>query len=56
MDVALRVKRFDPEHDRRPHWVRYELEIEPTDRVLDALHQIKWTIEEVKRAVYTDRI
>ncbi len=36
MDVALRIKRFDPERDRRPHWVRYELDMEPTDRVLDA--------------------
>jgi succinate dehydrogenase / fumarate reductase, iron-sulfur subunit len=33
MEIGLRIKRFDPETDRRPHWVRYAVEAEPTDRV-----------------------
>ena len=45
MEIGLKIKRFDPEADRRPHWVRYTVEAEPTDRVLDALHHIKWTID-----------
>jgi succinate dehydrogenase / fumarate reductase iron-sulfur subunit len=42
MDVDLRIKRFDPEKDRKPHWEDYRVEVEPTDRVLDALHQVRW--------------
>ena len=42
MEVSLRIKRFDPERDRRPHWETYRVEVEPTDRVLDALHQVRW--------------
>ena len=42
MDVQLRIKRFDPERDEKPHWEDYRVEVEPTDRVLDALHQVRW--------------
>ncbi len=42
MDVELRVRRFNPETDEAPHWETYQLEVEPTDRVLDLLHQVKW--------------
>jgi succinate dehydrogenase / fumarate reductase iron-sulfur subunit len=40
--VHLRIKRYDPERDRKPHWEEYEVVQEPTDRVLDALHTVKW--------------
>ena len=40
--VDLRVKRFDPERDRKPHWESYEVDVEETDRVLDALHEVRW--------------
>jgi succinate dehydrogenase / fumarate reductase iron-sulfur subunit len=42
MDVELRIRRFNPEIDPAPHWETYHLEAEPTDRVLDLLHQVKW--------------
>jgi succinate dehydrogenase iron-sulfur subunit len=42
MKVTLKIKRFNPETDKKPHWGAYEVEVEPTDRVLDALHQVKW--------------
>lgn len=42
MDVELRVRRFNPETDAEPHWEAYHIEAEPTDRVLDLLHQVKW--------------
>ena len=42
MQVDLKIKRFDPERDTRPHWETYQVEVEPTDRVLDALHQVRW--------------
>ena len=42
MDVDLRIKRFDPERDAKPHWENYQVTVEPGDRVLDALHQVRW--------------
>jgi succinate dehydrogenase / fumarate reductase iron-sulfur subunit len=42
MDVTLQILRFNPELDREPHWEEYSVEAEPTDRVLDLLHQVKW--------------
>ena len=40
--VTLKISRFDPETDSEPHWETYEVTSHATDRVLDALHQIKW--------------
>jgi succinate dehydrogenase / fumarate reductase iron-sulfur subunit len=42
MQVELRIRRFNPEADPEAHWESYDLEAEPTDRVLDLLHQVKW--------------
>jgi succinate dehydrogenase / fumarate reductase iron-sulfur subunit len=42
MKVQLKIRRFNPETDKKPWWGKYEIEAEPTDRVLDALHQVKW--------------
>ena len=42
MLVEFRIQRFNPETDARARWERYEVKVEPTDRVLDGLHQIKW--------------
>ena len=45
LTVHLRVKRYNPETDKRPHWQEFDVEAEPTDRVLDALHTAKWTVD-----------
>jgi succinate dehydrogenase / fumarate reductase, iron-sulfur subunit len=42
MEVQLRIRRFNPEIDDEPHWEEYVVEAEPTDRVLDLLHEVKW--------------
>jgi succinate dehydrogenase / fumarate reductase, iron-sulfur subunit len=42
MDVELRIRRYNPEADREPHWETYQVQAEPNDRVLDLLHQVKW--------------
>ena len=42
MEITLKIKRFNPETDKAPHWESYAVAVEPTDRVLDALHQVKW--------------
>jgi succinate dehydrogenase / fumarate reductase, iron-sulfur subunit len=41
MKISLKIKRFNPEVDRAPHWGSYALTVEPSDRVLDALHLVK---------------
>ncbi len=43
MQVTLRIRRFNPEKDSKPYWAEYTLEdVEPTDRVLELLHRVKW--------------
>jgi succinate dehydrogenase / fumarate reductase iron-sulfur subunit len=42
MEVQLRIRRYDPEVDQGPHWEPYTVEAEPTERVLDLLHKVKW--------------
>ncbi len=45
MKATIRIKRFNPEVDRRPYWAEYEVPVDPFDRVLDALHYIKFHID-----------
>jgi succinate dehydrogenase / fumarate reductase iron-sulfur subunit len=41
--VTIKVKRFNPEVDEKPHWQAFTIEdVEGTDRVLDVLHRAKW--------------
>jgi succinate dehydrogenase / fumarate reductase iron-sulfur subunit len=42
LDVTLKIRRFDPERDAEPHWETYSVTCVGTDRLLDALHKIKW--------------
>jgi succinate dehydrogenase / fumarate reductase iron-sulfur subunit len=42
MKVKLRIKRFEEGKDKHPHWSDFEVEAEPTDRLLDLLHSVKW--------------
>jgi len=39
--VTLKIKRYNPETDKEPYFREYPLEVQPTDRVLDALMYIK---------------
>jgi succinate dehydrogenase / fumarate reductase iron-sulfur subunit len=41
MEVKLKIRRYNPETDEQPWWGEYEMEAEPTDRVLDLLHYVK---------------
>ncbi len=43
--VTFNIRRFDPEVDDEPRWVDYDVELYSTDRVLDALHKIKWEVD-----------
>jgi succinate dehydrogenase / fumarate reductase iron-sulfur subunit len=42
MQVELRILRYDPERDRKPHEETYRVEAGPMDRVLDLLHKVKY--------------
>ena len=42
MQVDLRILRYDPERDAKPHWESYLVDSEPMDRVLDLLHRVKY--------------
>ena len=41
MQRTLRILRFNPEADKKAHWEEYHVEVEPTDRLLDALGLVK---------------
>lgn len=43
--VTLMVRRFDPETDAEPKWQDFDVTMFGTDRVLDALHKIKWELD-----------
>ena len=45
VDVTFRIRRYLPEFDLEPHWEDYVVSVYPTDRVLDALQQIKGEID-----------
>jgi len=43
--VTLRVRRFNPEVAAEATWQNFQLEMDPKERVLDALHKIKWDVD-----------
>ena len=42
MNITLRIKRFNPDVDVKPHFEEYTVEAEGNDRILDVLNKIKW--------------
>lgn len=45
MKVHFKIKRFNPEKDKKPYWGEYDIEAEESDRVLDALQTVKWELD-----------
>jgi succinate dehydrogenase / fumarate reductase iron-sulfur subunit len=45
MQVTLKVFRYNPEKDKKPHYEKYQVEADPTDRILDLLEYIKGHID-----------
>lgn len=41
MQVKLKIFRYNPEIDKKPHYETYKLDAAPTDRVLDLLEYVK---------------
>ena len=40
--VTVRLRRFLPDEGPEPFWQDFTVDVFPTDRILDALHKIKW--------------
>ena len=45
MDVTLKIRRYNPEFSEDVTWEEHRVDLEPTDKVLDALHKVKWEID-----------
>jgi succinate dehydrogenase / fumarate reductase iron-sulfur subunit len=42
MKCHFTVYRYDPESDEKPRYQEYEIDAEPTDKILDCLNTIRW--------------
>jgi len=40
--VTLKIRRFNPESGEDSSWQKFQVPVEKGDRLLDALHQVKW--------------
>lgn len=46
MQVVMRIRRFNPEQNKKSWWGEYTLNgVRRNESVLDVLHQVKWTID-----------
>ncbi|MCP3766609.1 MULTISPECIES: succinate dehydrogenase iron-sulfur subunit [Streptomyces] len=43
--ATFRIRRFNPEVSAEATWEDFQIEIDPKERVLDALHKIKWELD-----------
>ncbi|MFJ3695570.1 succinate dehydrogenase iron-sulfur subunit [Streptomyces sp. NPDC090052] len=43
--ATFRIRRFNPEISDEAQWQDFAVEIDPKERVLDALHKIKWELD-----------
>ncbi|MFG2195184.1 succinate dehydrogenase iron-sulfur subunit [Streptomyces sp. NPDC048639] len=43
--ATFRIRRFNPEISDEATWEDFQVEIDPKERVLDALHKIKWELD-----------
>jgi succinate dehydrogenase / fumarate reductase iron-sulfur subunit len=39
---TFKIFRYDPRKDKNPRYQEYQLETEPTDKILDCLNRIRW--------------
>ena len=39
-NLTLRISRYDPERDEKPHWEEYPVEADGHDRVLDVIQKV----------------
>jgi succinate dehydrogenase / fumarate reductase iron-sulfur subunit len=41
MQISVKIFRLDPENGQKPHYDQFKLDVDPTERILDLLEQIK---------------
>jgi len=42
MNLTVKIRRFNPDVDKKPHWETYQIDADPMDRFVDVLNEIKW--------------
>jgi succinate dehydrogenase / fumarate reductase iron-sulfur subunit len=42
VSLALRIRRYNPDLRPEPWWDEFSVNMDPSDRLLDALHEVKW--------------
>jgi succinate dehydrogenase / fumarate reductase iron-sulfur subunit len=42
LNVKLRIFRFDPQKEKKPHYESFAVEADTTDRLLDCLNKVRW--------------
>ncbi len=42
VELTLKIRRYNPEVRTDPWWDEFTIQADPTERLLDALHQVKW--------------
>ena len=42
MTCRFTIYRFNPQADQKPRYQEYEVDAEPTDKILDCLNKIRW--------------
>ena len=42
MNLTVKIRRFNPDVDKKPHWETYRIDADPQDRFVDVLNEIKW--------------
>ena len=52
-DVVIKIRRYNPEVSSEAYWDEFPLTMYRTDRVLDALHKIKWEVDGSVSPVHT---
>lgn len=46
MRIPFRIRRLNPEQIAKPYWAEYDVDVDPTDRVLDGLEYIKSRVDD----------
>lgn len=42
ISIKVKILRFNPEQDKKGQWKTYDIQVQPNDRVVDVLNEIKW--------------
>jgi succinate dehydrogenase iron-sulfur subunit len=45
IELTLKIKRYNPEVAPDPWWSEHTIQVDPLDRLLDALHEVKWHLD-----------